>query len=97
MLTVIKEDYFVALMIVLVLINIFSYSLMALDKHRAKRGKWRIPEKSLFLAAFFFGGVGAWFGMESLHHKTGHWYFKWFFSLFMMLQVLGFGYFLGAA
>jgi uncharacterized membrane protein YsdA (DUF1294 family) len=48
---------------------------MGIDKKRAKAGEWRIPEKALFLAALFGGGVGSTLGMYVFHHKTKHWYF----------------------
>ena len=55
---------------VLAVTNILSFCLMAHDKRCAKRGKWRVPEKKLFLAAACFGGLGGVLGMRLLHHKT---------------------------
>ena len=42
------------------------------DKRRAKRGAWRIPEKTLLLCTWLLGGVGALIGMRVFHHKTKH-------------------------
>lgn len=46
-----------------------------LDKRRARRHAWRIPEKTLFGAALFGGGAGVWAGMYLFRHKTKRWYF----------------------
>lgn len=59
----------------LVVINIISFFLMGVDKHRAIRHQWRISEKALFLSALLGGSVGSIFGMYGFHHKTRHWYF----------------------
>lgn len=50
------------------------------DKRKAKRGKWRIPEKVLLLLSFFGGAVGGLLGMVLFRHKTRHWYF-WFVNI----------------
>ncbi|PFK34085.1 hypothetical protein COI93_17800 [Bacillus cereus] len=52
------------------IINIIAFSLMGLDKQKAKKKKWRTPESTLFLAAAAGGAVGAWIGMYVFHHKT---------------------------
>lgn len=61
--------------IYLILMNLISFGLMGIDKQRARRRDWRIPEKVLFGAALLGGSVGAWAGMYLFHHKTRHWYF----------------------
>jgi uncharacterized membrane protein YsdA (DUF1294 family) len=53
-----------------IIINIVAFSLMGLDKQKAKKKKWRTPESTLFLAAAAGGAVGAWIGMYVFHHKT---------------------------
>ena len=79
----------------LVILNLVSFGLMAYDKHCAKAGKWRIPEKTLFIAAACFGALGGILGMTICRHKTRHWYFRLFFPLLLVLQiallVLGYG------
>ena len=67
--------------------NIVSFCLMAYDKRCAKQGKWRVPERTLFLAAACFGGLGGVLGMQLLRHKTQHWYFAVFFPLFLVIQI----------
>jgi uncharacterized membrane protein YsdA (DUF1294 family) len=58
------------------------------DKRCAQRGLRRVPEKKLFLAAACFGGLGGVLGMHLLRHKTKHWYFKIFFPLILVIQVV---------
>ena len=73
---------------ILVLLNLVSFGLMAYDKHCAKTGKWRVPEKTLFLATACFGGLGGVLGMTLCRHKTKHWYFRIFFPVFLVIQVV---------
>ena len=70
----------------LLVTNLISFSLMAYDKRCARKGKWRVSEKALFIAAACFGGLGGVLGMFLCHHKTKHWYFRVFFPLFLALQ-----------
>jgi len=76
-----------ALIAALAVVNIVSFSLMAIDKKRAEKKQWRIKEKTLFLATGLFGGLGGTLGMFLMHHKTKHWYFRLFFPLMLILQV----------
>ena len=71
----------------LVVTNIISFALMGHDKKCAQRGKWRVPERALFLATAFFGGLGGVLGMKVFHHKTKHWYFKVFFPALLIVQI----------
>ena len=61
---------------VLLIWNFVIFIIYGIDKSKAKRGAWRIPEKYLLLFAFFCGGFGAWLGGIAFHHKTRKWYFK---------------------
>ena len=82
-----KMIILVALAIVAIM-NIASFALMGHDKRCARQGKWRVPEKRLFLATACFGGLGGVLGMKVFHHKTQHWYFKVFFSVSLVMQVV---------
>lgn len=53
-------------------INLIAFVLMGVDKYRAKREQWRIPERDLFLSALLGGSVGALLGMRAFRHKTRH-------------------------
>ena len=54
----------------LVLANLVAFAMYGIDKRRAIKNKWRIPEKRLLLAALFGGAPGALWGMILFHHKT---------------------------
>ena len=71
----------------LALANLSAFLLMGLDKRRARRGDWRIPEKTLFLPAVLFGALGGLVGMRLFHHKTRHWYFRFGFPLLLLAQL----------
>ena len=71
----------------LLLINGVGYLLMGIDKRRAKRGAWRISEKSLFLPPLLGGTVGAILGMRVFHHKTKHWYFRYGLPALLVFQL----------
>ena len=70
----------------LILINLIAFSLMGVDKSRARRHKWRIPEKTLFLSALLGGSIGAIAGMQVFRHKTKHWYFVVGMPLILVCQ-----------
>ena len=76
------------MVIYLSLINVTGFFLMGVDKNRAKRGAWRISEKTLFGCALLGGSLGTTIGMHVFHHKTKHWYFKYGMPLILMIQVL---------
>lgn len=70
----------------LLLTNMASFLLMGEDKRRARRGAWRIPERTLFLSAALFGGLGGVLGMHIFHHKTKHLRFRLGFPALLMAQ-----------
>ena len=59
----------------LVIMNIAGFATMGIDKAKAKKNAWRIPEATLFLVALLGGSVGSILGMQIFRHKTKHWYF----------------------
>lgn len=61
-----------AILIYLLIMNIVGFAIMGIDKSRAKRGAWRIPEKTLFLIAILGGSIGSILGMKQFRHKTKH-------------------------
>lgn len=75
------------LVIYLVIINIAAFASMGIDKAKAKKQAWRIPEKTLFLLAIVGGSLGSIIGMQTFRHKTKHWYFKWGMPAIFVLQV----------
>ena len=70
--------------------NLLTFIIYEIDKSRAKRGAWRIPEKYLLSFAFLCGGFGAWLAGVTFHHKTRKWYFKtvWFLGIVTTLVTL---------
>jgi len=83
-----KKTIILAVLAVVVVMNIVAFALMGHDKKRARQGKWRVPEKTLFLATACFGGLGGVLGMKVFHHKTQHWYFKVFFPVLLVVQII---------
>ena len=71
----------------LAVINAAGFLLMGLDKWKAKRGAWRIPEKTLFTAALLGGTVGVMAGMKTFHHKTRHGQFKYGLPVLLTIQL----------
>lgn len=56
----------------LILINAIAFLLMLIDKQKARRGAWRIPEATLMGTAILGGSIGAIAGMRMFRHKTKH-------------------------
>ena len=56
----------------LLLINAAAFLLMLADKRKAKKNRWRIPERTLIGSAVLGGSVGALLGMYAFRHKTRH-------------------------
>ena len=75
-------------MVILLAMNLLAFALMGIDKMKAKRGSWRIPEKTLFLVTALFGGLGGTLGMRMFRHKTKHWYFKFGFPALLAVQLV---------
>lgn len=72
----------------LLLLNLLAFTLFGIDKQKAKRKKWRIPEFRLLLFAVLGGSPGALAGMCLFHHKTRHPKFTLGIPFILMLQVI---------
>lgn len=81
-----KQAIILAALAVLVIMSIASFTLMGHDKRCARQGKWRVPERRLFLVTACVGGLGGVLGMKVFHHKTQHRYFRAFISVLMVRQ-----------
>ena len=68
-------------------VNLVTFTVYGVDKAKAKRGAWRVPEKTLFLMPLLGGSVGALLGMRVFRHKTKHWYFVWGIPLILLAQI----------
>ena len=60
----------------LLVINAAEFILYGIDKHKAIKGKWRVPEATLIGIAALGGALGAFLGMLIWHHKTRKWKFR---------------------
>ena len=74
----------------LALMNLAAFAAMGADKGRARRGRWRISERALFLPALLGGALGGVLGMRAFRHKTRRWYFRFGFPALLVLQLAGF-------
>ena len=69
-------------------VNVITFVVYGIDKLKAKKGKWRVPETTLLLLAIVGGSVGAWCGVKVWHHKTIHAKFKYGIPLIMAMQAV---------
>ena len=63
------------LIIYFVIMNIVGFAIMGIDKRKAIKRTFRIPEATLFIVALIGGSIGSILGMRVFRHKTRHWYF----------------------
>ncbi len=77
-------DFWVIWLIYLTVLSFVAFCVYVLDKRKAEKGKWRIPEKVLLLSSFFGGALGGLIAMNVVRHKTKKWYF-WFVNLLGLL------------
>lgn len=61
---------------IILIINLYTFCLFYIDKQRAIKHKYRIPEKHLLFSSFLLGGIGSWLGMRTFRHKTQKTIFK---------------------
>ena len=72
----------------IVVINVIGFALMGIDKAKARKRAWRIPEAPLFLIALVGGSLGTTVGMRVFRHKTLHWYFVFGMPAILIVQIL---------
>lgn len=82
------------LIIYLVLINLYGFIIMFVDKRYAIKNKWRIPERRFFIVSLLLGSLGSFLGMQVFRHKTKHWYFKYGIPAILIIQLGALAYFL---
>ena len=71
----------------LVVINVVTFFVYGIDKWKAKKSKWRVPEATLLGLAVIGGSIGAWLGMKTWHHKTLHRKFRYGVPLILIAQI----------
>ena len=74
--------------IYLLIISIITFIVYHSDKAKAKKGKYRIPEKVLLLLSLFGGCYGGYLAMLIFRHKTTreHWYFTFINILGLLIH-----------
>lgn len=80
-------DVILILVTYAILINIIGFLMMGIDKWKAKKQAFRIPEATLFTIAIIGGSIGSILGMFTFHHKTRHWYFLYGMPAILILQI----------
>lgn len=73
-------------------LNVITFLIYGIDKYKAKRAKWRIPESTLLWLAICGGSIGALLGMRVWRHKTRHKKFRYGVPLIIVLQAAVAGY-----
>ena len=68
-------------------INVVTFFVYGIDKVKAKKGLWRIPEATLLMLAVIGGSIGAWLGMMVWRHKTKHLKFKIGVPVILITQI----------
>lgn len=76
------------IIIYFIFINLFGFFIMWLDKRKAEKGRWRIPEKLLFIVTALGGGIGTIAGMYTFRHKTQKLNFVIGFPFITILEII---------
>ena len=71
-----------------VAVNVISFLMMGIDKRKAVKRAFRIPESTLFVLAIIGGSIGSIIGMHLFRHKTRHWYFLYGMPVILALQII---------
>lgn len=79
-------DYFYLYLIV---INLIGFLIMKIDKDRARKRQWRIPEAHIWLISLIGGSIGTTFGMFTFRHKTKHVSFRFGLPILILIQIAG--------
>ena len=75
------------ILLYLLLINALGFLLMLVDKFKAKKNLWRIPEATLMTVAALGGSIGSLLGMYTVRHKTKHVKFTVGIPAILILQI----------
>ena len=76
------------ILIYLVIVNASGFLLMMIDKYKAKKNLWRIPEATLLGVALVGGSLGVLAGMYTVRHKTKHLKFTVGVPVILVLQIM---------
>jgi uncharacterized membrane protein YsdA (DUF1294 family) len=75
------------LLLYLVVVNVATFVVYGIDKLKARRGRWRVPEATLLTLAAVGGSIGAWCGMRVWRHKTRHAKFRYGVPAIIIAQI----------
>ena len=89
-------DAITLIIIYFIVMNLFGFALMGIDKRKAIKRLWRIPESVLFIVALIGGSIGCILGMQVFRHKTRTWNFVYGMPAILLLQVILFLFILNA-
>ena len=81
-------DVITLLLEYLIVVNLIGFALMGIDKYKAKKRAFRIPEATLFIIAVIGGSIGSIIGMYAFRHKTRHWYVVYGMPAILIIQIL---------
>lgn len=81
-------DVITLLSIYFIALNLIGFALMGIDKYKAKKRGFRIPEATLFIVAIIGGSIGSIIGMYAFHHKTRHWHFVYGMPFILVIQII---------
>lgn len=87
------KDFSFYYAIFLLVLNAGSFWLVGWDKYKARKNKWRIPERRFFILGLFGGAPGVYIGMQLFRHKTQHRKFTIGIPLLIILNLIS-GYYL---
>ncbi len=76
------------LILYIIVVNVVSFTVMGVDKRKAIKRAFRIPESTLFVLAIIGGSIGSIAGMHLFRYKTRHWYFLYGMPVILALQVM---------
>ena len=89
-------DAITLIIIYFIVMNLFGFALMGIDKRKAIKRLWRIPESLLFIVALIGGSIGCILGMQVFRNKTRTWNFVYGMPAILLLQVILFLFILNA-
>ena len=81
-------DVITLLLIYIGAVNLIGFALMGIDKYKAKKRGFRIPEATLFIVAIIGGSIGSILGMYAFRHKTRHWSFVYGMPFILIIQII---------
>ena len=79
--------YTIMLLVYLLMMNVLTFIVYGVDKGKARRGRWRVPEATLLGLAALGGSVGAWLAMQLFRHKTQKKKFRYGVPAIFVLQL----------